>query len=175
MEVSNQQIWGQDVYDRIMKKTDKSGDCWVWTGGRNSKGYGRVRIGKKLYSPHKVIKEIELGKFIDKDLQVCHHCDNPPCCNPEHLFVGTRSENMLDCSKKNRISRLGSVKGKINYGLRKLTKEDIINILKYLNIGYTQRELGKMFNVCHRTIFDIKRGKVYAEITGIKYKGELPI
>ena len=186
MEINNQQIWGKDVYDRIMSKIDKSGDCWVWTGGTGNSGYGRMRINKKLYSPHRLMWEIYNKKLILNNMEICHKCDNRLCINPEHLFMGTHRDNMKDCSKKRRVHGILDEFGKsIDNGYRfkignipigrKLAKEDIINILNYLKNGYTQREIGEMYNVSHTTILDIKRGKCYVNITGIKYKGELPI
>jgi len=76
-------------------------DCWPWLGARKPSGYGNVRINKKYYSPHRVAFEIAVAEIPD-NLIVMHLCDNPPCCNPSHLVLGTIKANSFDMIKKNR-------------------------------------------------------------------------
>lgn len=79
-------------------------DCWPWKGSLNSGGYGRLGAGvtgKKLLA-HRRAYEIEFGT-IGKGLKVCHACDNPPCCNPGHLFLGTDADNIRDAASKGRM------------------------------------------------------------------------
>jgi glutaredoxin len=96
------------LIERFFQKVDKSGsvefpDCWIWKGGRTSKGYGSFKyyqeksaIGAHVSSYLFHIGEVPVGQI------VCHHCDNPPCVNPEHLFLDTNSGNMKDMVKKGR-------------------------------------------------------------------------
>jgi hypothetical protein len=79
---------------------DQNG-CWNWIGATAS-GYGRFKQNGKLYSAHREMYSMTFGSDGMDGKQVCHKCDNPKCCNPEHLFLGTRSENMLDCVRKGR-------------------------------------------------------------------------
>ena len=86
---------------RFISYIKKLEDCWIWSGGRSSKGYGKFMMNNKLevasrasYILFKGL--IEDGKFI------CHTCDNPPCVNPDHLWQGTNSENQFDSIKKGR-------------------------------------------------------------------------
>lgn len=88
----------------VMGKTDRSTDCWVWTGTRNRAGYGVVCI-KRNRSAHRTAYEVFVGP-IPSDLIVCHKCDNPPCVNPEHLFLGTQQDNATDSKNKGRRARL---------------------------------------------------------------------
>ena len=87
--------------DRFWAKVDKSGDCWMWTASKHQKGYGQVRIEGKLYRAHRLSYEWTYGSF-DKKLCVCHKCDNPSCVKPEHLFLGTVTDNMRDMCVKGR-------------------------------------------------------------------------
>mgnify|MGYP001298663090 CR=1 FL=1 len=78
--------------------------CRLWLGGTNGKpGYGVTGLNGHRYLAHRLAYWIANGKIID-DLLVCHHCDVPTCCNPEHLFMGTQTDNMRDAVKKGRTA-----------------------------------------------------------------------
>lgn len=95
--------WRETFVTRFWRRVDKSGDCWLWTGGIAANGYGKLsREYKKLYA-HRVAHELINGPIPDW-MHVCHRCDNPKCVNPTHLFLGTRSDNMQDCLKKGRMT-----------------------------------------------------------------------
>lgn len=76
--------------------------CWLWTGSLNSRGYGNFKVAGKVRSAHRVAFEIEHSTSIPSESSVCHRCDNPGCVNPEHLFLGTHQDNMLDRQRKGR-------------------------------------------------------------------------
>ena len=78
----------------------KGPGCWVWQGTVNAQGYGRVRRGA-IGGAHRVSWVIANGAIPD-GMHICHKCDNPPCVRPDHLFAGTRSDNMKDCTSKGR-------------------------------------------------------------------------
>ena len=103
------------VEERFWSKVDKTSSsvyykgtrCWEWTGAKNSSKYGCVRIKKKKYYVHRVSYKMKYGP-IPKNMCICHHCNIRLCVNPEHLFIGTHTDNMKDASKK---ERLGKIKG----------------------------------------------------------------
>ena len=78
-------------------------DCWEWQGYRTSKGYGRMQVNYISLGAHRLSWEIHNGPVPD-GLLVCHRCDNPPCVNPEHLFVGTCVDNAQDMLAKGRAT-----------------------------------------------------------------------
>lgn len=90
--------------ERFWTKVDKSGECWIWTGYVTRTGYGRCNRAFGNGYAHRAAWEFAHGAVPD-GLFVCHHCDNPPCCNPEHLFIGTQTDNISDRDRKGRTAR----------------------------------------------------------------------
>jgi hypothetical protein len=95
--------------ERVLSRIDRSGGpdaCWPWVGSRNG-GYGRTHVGsrsdgtRKQARAHRISYEIANGPIPD-GLNVLHKCDNPPCCNPSHLFLGTQMDNYRDMESKGR-------------------------------------------------------------------------
>lgn len=79
--------------------------CWAWTGNTDGFGYGLVQLGRgePRTGAHRVSWRLHKGAIPD-GMQVLHRCDNPPCTNPEHLFIGTALDNSRDASQKGRLS-----------------------------------------------------------------------
>lgn len=89
--------------ERFWSKVDFSYECWVWTGTKAG-GYGRFYLNRRMMPAHRYSWTETSGPIPD-GLMVLHKCDNPSCVRPDHLFLGTQSDNMLDASAKNRIHR----------------------------------------------------------------------
>jgi len=102
-----------DIFIRLEAFQVKRDGCWLWSGSTDDFGYGKLSSRRgRSGSPeraHRVSFEKHYGEIPERAF-VCHKCDNPECTNPDHLFLGTQKDNMMDCAKKGRISE----KSKIN-------------------------------------------------------------
>lgn len=92
---------GQHPLIRIFGRCKVVGGCWEFQGSRTEGGYGKVRDSGRSRPAHRVVFT-ELNGPLPSDIYVCHTCDNPPCCNPAHLFAGTATDNNRDRQAKGR-------------------------------------------------------------------------
>lgn len=151
-------FWGN--VDKEKSKTSYDGKrCWEWTAGCTSTGYGQFLIEKKKYKPHRISYFLYFGELPD-DLGVLHHCDNPVCVRPDHLFLGTPKENMNDKVSKGRQSH-----GENHYA-SKLSDKQIDEIRRRYKFrdktGNSGRDLAREFGVVFQTISDIVRRKSHS-------------
>lgn len=107
----------QPVGDRFFSKVVKNPDngCWEWTGAHGPAGHGQFVVDHKKVVASRFSWELHFGKIPD-GMEVCHKCDNPPCVNPEHLFLGTQGDNMRDCSAKGRLNNWNAAKTHCKHG-----------------------------------------------------------
>src|ERR1700722_1599308 len=92
--------------ERFWSKVQKSEGCWLWIGCRHRQGYGKLHTGGKIgkvVPAHRISWGVNFGPISD-GLWVLHKCDNPPCVRPDHLFLGDRKDNMVDCAQKGRLA-----------------------------------------------------------------------
>jgi hypothetical protein len=97
------------LLERLLNKViiNQNTDCWEWQGGTNNIGYGMIRDEKKMRTAHRVSYEEHNNVKIPKLMCVCHTCDNPLCVNPNHLWLGSRSDNTRDMWRKGRANPFG--------------------------------------------------------------------
>lgn len=150
---------------RFWSKVDRSGECWLWMGSRHQHGYGRMRVGsrrdgsRRLELATHIVWELTNGP-ISEGMWVLHHCDNPPCVRPEHLFLGTHAENMYDMIAKGR-ARHPSLPGE-SCGHAKLTEAAALLIRARVAAGEMQKTLAAEFGVSRATVCLVVGGKRWA-------------
>ena len=132
--------------------------CWEWLGEKTEKGYGRLTIKKKHYRAHRLSYGFYVGD-IPEGLLVCHHCDNPGCVNPSHLFIGTDMDNVHDMIKKGRhpthkVPRFGVIPSR-NRGIQAAYKKRAESIAALYGKGISAQVIADNFGVCRRTVFKI--------------------
>lgn len=121
----------ETVDHRLAARVEREGTCLVWIGCRRAAGYGQIRIGRKAISTHRAAWASVFGPIPD-GLHVLHRCDNPPCCNPLHLFLGTVQDNSDDKVAKGRQPR-----GTAN-GFCRHSEDTIRRIRELRGEGWTQ-------------------------------------
>jgi hypothetical protein len=135
-------------------KVDPATGCWVWQQSLRN-GYGQSGTAKYhgLDScAHRTSYMVFVGP-IPANRELRHQCHNPPCCNPEHLLLGTHQENLND-NKRDGIRHTNAV----------LTVAQVAEIKRLLLLKHTHRQLGAMFGVSHPAIGYIARGKSWADV-----------
>lgn len=132
--------------------------CWEWKGARHPENYGHFREDPHIVvCAHRVGWELFYGK-IPNDLIVCHHCDNPPCVNPFHLFLGTKLDNAQDRDKKSRRSPL---KGAYNSSSK--LSYDIVRVIEHrLSLKHYIKDIANDYDIGTTTVSRIKNKNHWA-------------
>lgn len=147
----------------LKKLTKRSArGCWVWPYASDKKGYGMKRENGTLTYVHRISWRlfngpVPHGKF------VCHKCDNPPCCNPNHLFVGTRIDNQNDMRSKGRHANPPTHYGE-SHPLHKLTNASVRRIKSRLAAGGVMQHIANDYGVSLQAIYNIKRKRTWVSI-----------
>lgn len=95
--------------ERLARKLVVDGECLVWTGCCNDNGYGSMKVDGRTALTHRLAWTLEHGP-VPEGQRVLHTCDNPPCCNPDHLFAGSQADNIADMKAKGRDVHRNAVK-----------------------------------------------------------------
>ena len=149
------------LIERFWEKVSIRGDdeCWLWIGRTIVGGNGQIwSEGRKLRS-NRVAWELTYGS-ISKGMNVCHHCDNPLCCNPRHLFLGTQADNQADMVRKGRSYHpIGE-----RNNSRKLSDRQVFEIRSLVAKGITQQKLADRYGVSQTTISEIVSRQTWVHI-----------
>lgn len=155
-EAKSTETAGANEPDRFWKWVDigKPSDCWPWKGSRDRDGYGRTKLNSKPVAASRAAYAIATGADLT-GLLVCHHCDNPACCNPSHLYAGSKADNERDKFKRGKTHRGGKNPAS------KLSADQVANIRRLFEQGMTNVSIGKMMGVHHSTISKIRTGNAW--------------
>lgn len=148
------------VTERLWARVEVQGpdDCWEWTGFRNASGHGQISIGNhRARGPHRIAWESVNGP-IPEGLYVCHTCDNPPCCNPSHLFLGTCADNLADMRTKDRHARGIRVPNAV------LTDADVVEMRRAARDGESVRSIASRYGVVIRTARSAVNGRNWKHV-----------
>ncbi len=144
----NRATYSRRAADRLMMQTERRGECLEWTGSL-SEEYGRFYLDAKNTGVHRAVWLMLIGP-IPEGMFVCHHCDNPPCVRPAHLFLGTNAENLADRDEKGR-----GCHGERSH-LARLNAEQVTEIRRvYAAGGVTLTQLAARFGVAKPTVHHI--------------------
>jgi len=144
---------------KFSKGRPDTDDCWTWTGGKSSDGYGTFWDGERVVGSHRFAFAAMVGP-IPEGMCVLHKCDNPPCVRPDHLFLGTHAVNMADKVAKGRANGL---KGQDNPAA-KLTDAEVLAIIELRREGATQAAVAVAFEIDQTVVSSILLGKRWSHL-----------
>lgn len=150
-------------------KTNGDDKCWKFLGEVSFWGYGMLRYKGKAVYAHRLAYELTHNITLQPQQCACHICDNRWCCNPKHLFVGTRADNCRDTTRKGR-----NVRG-TKHPSSKFTERDILEIHSRANAGEPLRVLAEEFESCESTISHIKNKRVWKHLFGLRAPRQAPL
>lgn len=144
--------------DRLAARLEPAGECHVWTGARTKTGYGQLDVAGVKWYAHRLAWTLVYGPIPD-GMHVCHHCDTPPCCRVDHLFLGTDADNLADMRRKGR--QINAQPQGTRHGRAKLTDDQVREIrARYCSAARpTQAALALSYGVSQRTIAFIIKNK----------------
>lgn len=147
---------------RFWPKVVKAGDdeCWLWTGSAGPSGHGALKLQKKHLGATALSWFLRYGVWPAKGLYVCHRCDNPPCVNPAHLFLGTQRHNMRDCIQKGRFKFLAAKTGESN-PKAKLTQQRVEEARRRVVAGESIRALAAEYGIANSTLSEAVKGRTW--------------
>lgn len=130
----------------FLSKFTQGEGCWLWKGATNGGGYGTYGMA----NAHR-IAYIHFVEPIPEGMHVLHRCDNPPCVNPDHLFLGTRKDNMQDAKSKNRMVMPPRYEGS-QHPESKLQERDVIAMRSEYAEGMAKRALARKYGINKKTV-----------------------
>ena len=160
--------------DRMIRLTARVNGCLVWQGSVNKAGYGKIKVAGRHLTTHRLAYVLAHG-VIPKGALVCHSCDNPGCCDPDHLWLGTHLSNMRDKIDKGRCSRgeahaIATKRGGQRpmpgsaHGRSILVESQIPELRKMYRDKLPLRVIGDKFGVSKQTVIDAARGATWRHV-----------
>lgn len=152
-----------EVAERFLAKVDMRGpdDCWHYTAACDANGYGCFHVTKQLVvNAHRVALMIKLGRPIAPGMFSCHDCDNPPCCNPSHLYEGTHQQNVDDKVRRGRQQRGEQVVVSV------LTAEQVRDLRERFAAGEYITALSLEFGISLGAASKVINGHTWAHVGG---------
>lgn len=138
---------------KFWKRVIKTDGCWLWTGAITTFGYGHIHLGMgKFRDAHRVSWGLHNGD-VPEGLSVLHHCDNPPCTRPDHLFVGTQADNVEDMDRKGRRVNAQPIGEK--HWKSRVTENDILTMRHLRSAGVPISKLAEQFKMSYRNAWVI--------------------
>lgn len=136
-------------------------ECWEWTAGRFSSGYGSFSLQGKNYGSNRIAYFLKFG-FIEKEFFCLHSCDNRTCCNPNHIFTGTNQDNMDDMVKKGRsFHAIGEL-----HGASKLKEKQALDIIFRRKRGDSLKSIAGLHSISVASVSSIATGRNWANLQG---------
>ncbi len=155
-------------------KVDKTGECWLWAGGRDRDGYGKARFHNRGWRAHRIAWELTFGPIPPETPRVLHRCDLPACVNPSHLWLGTDDDNMKDKVRKGRQSKGDThytrttperaVRG-TSHGRARLTDSLVREIRQRRALGETATSIGLDLGVSRCTVTTVAARRSWKHVT----------
>ena len=140
---------GKDFWDNV--EIGKPDECWPWKRSRLDAGYGQAWFMGRKELAHRVAWILTIG-VLGSSTCVLHTCDNPPCCNPKHLFIGTQQDNLIDMFAKGRGKMPPRMLGEDN-PKSKLTEKEVLEIRSLWSVrAMTQKELWERYGITRTTL-----------------------
>lgn len=154
--------WADKFWSRVQKPDD---GCWLWLGSKIPRGYGLFYPAFKvrIYA-HRFAWELGHDRSVPEDMHVMHSCDNPSCVRPDHLSIGTPSENMRDCVRKNRNGGVAP-KGSKHHNA-KLTESVVVELRAAVRAGKSISLLAQGLNVTETAVSFAVYGRTWKHVPG---------
>ena len=150
--------------DRFWYRVRITPGCWEWIGGKDSKGYGNYSGGPGGRAH--IVAYANLVGHVPIGMCVCHHCDNPACVNPDHLFLGTKNDNNKDRHAKGRTSRMSRNVGS-KHGMSVIDEDIARRIVSMKQEGMRQVDIASNLSVSTQLVSLVVQGKRWNHATGV--------
>lgn len=173
----------RSLEDRFWTKIDQNGpvmpgmstSCWTWMGAKDTGGYGNFNLGMRFVKAHSFAFTQKNGALPEGKF-VLHTCDNPSCCNPAHLYAGTKKDNAQDRERRQRgnhavgqrhgcVTHPGLHRGERN-GRAKMTEDTVRDLRRRHREGERAASLARAYGLTKTTVSGILRGKLWGHVEG---------